>query len=305
MSPLRPLPLLVVLLFVAVPISGCLSDAPAPRSPAPVLDEDPVPVLDYVPEAPDLSLRLVQESTILPGDGVTIHGRTVRPAGEGPYPVIIQFTPYTAPGRNADLNNIIEPNVHDTTGAPLDLDGSYVKQFVRRGYAFVFADVRGTGDSSGCLDLRGSKDIADQYHLIEHYATQSWSNGKVGFIGASYPGSTSHMAALAGNPHLAAVVPVVASTSFYHYHHNDGVPYNGNHALGGTNSAYTAFATAPTVNPQEPNYIARHIEEAECPHFENMVEHGGMDQTGAYYDWWQDRNLRTLVDRVEVPVLMA
>lgn len=287
--------------------AGCVQDesfstkklvgsAPAGLSGAP-------PSLDYKPAPPDVNLRLLEAEYLLPGDGVEIHGRVVRPQGEGPFPVIVQFTPYTAPGRNILAGGLAEPYVANSPlGPPND---SFVSQFVRRGYAFVYADVRGTGDSSGCLDLRGKKDVADAGKLTEFFGTQPWSSGKVGFIGASYPGSEAHMAGIANSPYLAAVVPVVASTSFYHYHHNDGVPYNGNHALGGTNAGYTQNAVAPTLNPHLPNYLPRYVDETQCPYKENVVDHGGLDQSGAYYAWWQERNLRPRAGEVKVPVLMA
>lgn len=290
---MRRTPLAVLALLV---LAGCVT--PASDVESAVAIGDTAPSLAYKPVEPDMAMELVEEAFLLAGEGVDIYARVVRPAGEGPFPVIAQFTPYTAPGQNPLLDGLAEPVLANNAG-------NFDTQFVRRGYAFAYADVRGTGDSSGCLDLRGPKDVADIWHLTEWLGTQPWSNGKVGFIGASYPGSEAHIAAVAGNPHVAAVVPVVASTSFYHYHHNDGVPYAGNHALGGTNAGYTQNAVMATVNPQHPNYASRYAEEAQCPYFDNIFTHGGLDQTGAYYDWWQERNLRPLVDNVTVPVLMA
>lgn len=291
--------LLLIILAVSMPLAGCMT--PAAEKVDAQATADAPPALDYVPAEPDEALELVETSILLPGDGVDIHARIVRPAGEGPFPVVAQFTPYTAPGSNPMVNALLEPAV-DAIGLG---ESRFVSEFVRRGYAFAYADVRGTGDSSGCLDLRGKADIADLWHLTEWLGTQDWSSGKVGFIGASYPGSEAHMAGLAGNEHLAAIVPVVASTSFYHYHHNDGVPYFGQHSLGGTNAGYTQYALRPTVNPQHENYASRYAEEAQCPYVENAFEHGGMDQTGAYHEWWQERNLRPIAATTQVPVLMA
>lgn len=279
--------------------AGCLSDSNDALGPEAV---DRPPSLDYVVRAPDAALELVEEQSLINGAGVSIYVRVVRPATTEPVPVVAQFTPYTAPGANAQLNALAEPIV-DCIAGLAGCESTFDHEFVRRGYAFAYADVRGTGDSTGCLDLRGQADIADAGALTEWLGTQPWSNGKVGFIGASYPGSEAHMAGLADNEHLAAIIPVVASTSFYHYHHNDGVPYNGNHALGGTNTGYTAEGVTPTLNPQYS--YAKLAGQAACPHVENAVTHGGLDQTGSYYNWWQERNLRGLVSQVKVPVLMA
>lgn len=320
---MRVVLLLAVSLFLIAPLAGCLGDGPDIETDATL---DGVPDLSYVVPDPDLDMVLEEFDQFLPGEGVEIHIRVVKPVGDGPFPVIAQFTPYTAPGTNTVLNGLAEPACPtlDEAAMPIGVpgvatvnpgataagtagcyDGRFDYEFVRRGYAFAYGDVRGTGDSTGCLDLRGSKDIADLFHLTEWLGTQEWSNGNVGFIGASYPGSEAHMAALAGNPHLKAVIPIVASTSFYHYHHNGGVPYSGQHNIGGTNTGYTQNAVMPTVNPQATNFGPRYAEEATCNYHENALMHGGLDQTGAYYDWWQERNLRDRANTVNVPVLMG
>jgi X-Pro dipeptidyl-peptidase len=304
-----PRPLLVGLLLAAT-FAGCLGNDPEPAPTTSAVGE--VPFLGYAVPEPDMGLDLLEHEALIDAGDVDIHVRIKRPDTGEKVPVVVQFTPYTAgpgnPGTNPTLNGLIEPAGQCVNGQG-DCEGSFDLQFVRRGYAFAYGDVRGTGDSSGCLSLRGPEDIADAAKLIEWLGTQDWSNGKVGFIGASYPGSEAHIAAIAEagaqTGHLGAVIPVVASTSFYHYHHNDGVPYNGNHALGGTNTGYTGNAVAPTINPQNPNFVPKYIEELTCPTAENVVDHGGMDQSGAYYDWWQERNLRAYGKDVTVPVLMA
>jgi putative CocE/NonD family hydrolase len=256
-------------------------------------------------------MGILEEEALIDAGDVDIHVRIKRPEADGQVPVIVQFTPYTAGpgsvGQNPVVNGLAEPAGCAVVAG--DCESNFDVQFVRRGYAFAYGDVRGTGDSSGCLSLRGPEDIADAAKVIEWLGTQEWSNGKVGFIGASYPGSEAHIAAIAEagakTGHLGAVIPVAASTSFYHYHHNDGVPYNGNHALGGTNTGYTGNAVAPTINPQNPNFFPKYIEELTCPTKENVVDHGGMDQSGAYYQWWQDRNLRGFAKDITVPVLIS
>jgi putative CocE/NonD family hydrolase len=304
-----PRPLLVGLLLAAS-LAGCLGDDPdAPV--APPGGASAAPFLGYKVPEPDMEVELLEEEALIDAGDVDIHVRIKRPETSEKVPVIVQFTPYTAGpgsvGQNPVVNAVAEPAGCAVIAG--DCESNFDLQFVRRGYAFAYGDVRGTGDSSGCLSLRGPDDIADAAKVIAWLGTQDWSNGKVGFIGASYPGSEAHIAAIAEagakTGHLGAVIPVVASTSFYHYHHNDGVPYNGNHALGGTNAGYTGNAVAPTINPQNPNFAQKYVEELTCPTKENVVDHGGMDQSGAYYEWWQERNLRAYGKDVTVPVLMA
>ena len=306
------LPLLLAGLLSFGVMAGCLDGGRGPTPDPDGLADGP-PFLGYAVPDPDLSLTLFEEEALLDGaDGVQIHVRIKRPEGMTDIPAIVQFTPYTAGagtvGTNPTFNALAEPLGQCVNGQGV-CEGNFDVQFARRGYAFVYGDVRGTGDSSGCLDLRGQGDVRDAAQVIEWLGTRTWSNGLVGFIGASYPGSEAHIAAIAeagaATGHLGAVIPVVASTSFYHYHHNDGVPYNGNHALGGTNTGYTQNAIAPTINPQNPNFATKYVEELTCPTPDNVVQHGGLDQSGAYYDWWRERNLRAQGKNVTVPVLMA
>lgn len=55
-----------------------------------------------------------------------------------------------------------------------------------RGYAYVFADLRGTGASFGTVTAElGSAMIADVGSLGDWIAARPWSNGRVGVTGVS------------------------------------------------------------------------------------------------------------------------
>jgi hypothetical protein len=79
---------------------------------------------------------------------------------------------------------------------------------VRRGYAVVSTDVRGTGASFGTWRYPWSQtEIADLGHVIAWIASQPWSNAKVATIGTSYTANTAQVAAAANPAALKAVVP--------------------------------------------------------------------------------------------------
>ena len=79
----------------------------------------------------------------------------------------------------------------------------------RRGYAYVFADLRGTGASFGTLPAElGSKIIADVGSLADWIAAQPWSNGRVGVTGVSYSGDTAMLSLALRNPHITAAAPI-------------------------------------------------------------------------------------------------
>jgi uncharacterized protein len=81
--------------------------------------------------------------------------------------------------------------------------------WMKRGYAYVFADLRGTGASFGTLTAElGSALIADSGSLSDWIAAQPWSNGRVGVTGVSYSGDTSILSLALRNHHITAAAPI-------------------------------------------------------------------------------------------------
>jgi predicted acyl esterase len=111
------------------------------------------------------------------------------PEGQGPWPCVLARTPYNKDGNRGQG-----------------------KDFAARGYAFVAQDVRGKFKSKGSYDPFRN-DHLDGYDAVEWIATQPWSNGKVGMIGGSALGITSHLAATQAPPHLLCAYVVVAESS--------------------------------------------------------------------------------------------
>lgn len=83
-------------------------------------------------------------------------------------------------------------------------------RFVKRGYALVIQDVRGREDSDGDW-VPYIYDMNDSDDTINWIIAQPWSDGNVGTIGGSYLGYVQWAAAASGNPHLKAVVSLVAA----------------------------------------------------------------------------------------------
>ncbi len=90
-------------------------------------------------------------------------------------------------------------------GQPIGPNETY---WIRHGYAFVFADVRGTGASFGQWYYPWSpQEVKDLGGLVDWIAGQSWSDGQVGSIGTSYTGNTAQLVAATNRPAVKAVVP--------------------------------------------------------------------------------------------------
>ncbi len=78
-----------------------------------------------------------------------------------------------------------------------------------RGYAYVFADLRGTGASFGTLKAElGRQLVADVGSLADWIAAQPWSNGRVGVTGVSYSADMAIGSLALRNPHITAAAPL-------------------------------------------------------------------------------------------------
>ena len=140
----------------------------------------------------------VRVETNLPAtmrDGVVLYADVYRPDGPGPFPVILQRTPY-------DKESPLSGQMLDPMKA------------AKNGFALIIQDTRGRFTSEGefyCF----SDDVNDGYDTVEWAATLPWSNGKVGMVGASYVGATQWLAATTRPPHLVTLVPNVTASNYH------------------------------------------------------------------------------------------
>lgn len=151
---------------------------------------------------PTNEIRVENRVAVPMRDGVVLFADVYRPVGDGKYPVIVSRTPYSTERIPSSYRDAV--------------------YFARRGYVYVYQDVRGRHESEGRWEPFRD-DIEDGYDTIEWAAAQPWSNGKVGMSGGSYLGQVQWRAAQARPPHLTTIFPRVASTSIYH----DWVTVNG------------------------------------------------------------------------------
>jgi uncharacterized protein len=120
-------------------------------------------------------------------DGVNLAADVYVPTqGNGPFPVIVERTPYNKNDCKYD-------------------DARY---YAARGYVVVIEDERGRYQSEGDYYWwrdHGWGEHRDGYDTIEWAATQSWSNGKVGTMGLSMGCHNQYMTAPTRPPHLEAM----------------------------------------------------------------------------------------------------
>ncbi|MDR3738767.1 MAG: CocE/NonD family hydrolase [Terracidiphilus sp.] len=140
---------------------------------------------------PQPAMMIERGATMKTRDNVVLRADVYRPAGEGPFPVLLQRTPY-------DKNNAAD----------------FALLAVARGYMVVVQDVRGRYTSDGEW-YTFKHEIDDGYDTVEWAAALPHSNGKVGMFGGSYVGATQMLAAISHPPHLAGICPVVTASNYH------------------------------------------------------------------------------------------
>jgi uncharacterized protein len=120
-------------------------------------------------------------------DGTILRADVYRPVGPGPFPVLVQRTPYDKREPLASL--------------PLDTLRS-----VSRGYIVVQQDTRGRFASDGEWSP-WTHEQSDGHDTVRWAAKLSGSSGAVGMFGVSYTGNTTWTAAVDGPPELRAIAP--------------------------------------------------------------------------------------------------
>jgi putative CocE/NonD family hydrolase len=152
-------------------------------------------------------------------DGTTLYADVYRPAGEGPFPVILMRLPY------------------DKTSAE-NITYADPSWYARQGYLVVIQDVRGRDASEGEF-IPFLHEAEDGYDTIEWAARLPGANGRVGMYGFSYAGATQLLPATLRPPSLVTVCPAMTASQYY-----DGWTYNqGALALAFTMSWATQLAS--------------------------------------------------------------
>jgi X-Pro dipeptidyl-peptidase len=202
-------------------------------------------------------------------------------------PAIFTLSPYSILGRNGDASH-----------------------YVPRGYARVWADVVGTGNSGGCYDYGGRREQETGYDLVEWIASQPWSTGKVAMIGGSYNGTTATATAVMKPPHLTTIVPEAAISRWYEYAYSGGIRYflnNENPADEGVDTPLGfdfGFAAPPPLDVGGPDWADRVASTIRpCDELEHTQR--GYDDTPDYDDFWLERDYIVGAPKIRIPVLVA
>ncbi len=241
----------VLAALLATPVLAMPAVA-APEPPAPLfVDGQAQPVFDPA--------DVVRESLWVTApvdsdhDGVDdlVHVEIVRPRATEQgmkVPVVYQASPYYAGGNPIENHNVdVELHVPDGKPGPklarpglagpnaAPITWSYEKYFTARGFAVVYGESLGSGQSTGCPTTGGQNETIGARSVIDWLngrapardaagarVTAGWTTGKVGMMGVSYNGTLPNAVATTGVRGLETIVPIAAISSWYDYYRADG-----------------------------------------------------------------------------------
>jgi hypothetical protein len=149
-----------------------------------------------------MAQKLRLSSRWLPmSDGIRVAVDVLLPPSDdqAPFPTVVTATRYW---RSFALRSPERPD-----RAPIGPRAAIGDELVRRGFAVVVIDARGTGASEGTWPCPWSpRERRDTIEVVDWIVAQPWSNGLVGATGISYEGTTAMMLAASGHPAVKAVV---------------------------------------------------------------------------------------------------
>lgn len=129
-------------------------------------------------------------------DGVHLATDVYLPMGTGPFPALVNRTPYGKGGgaNQASINS--------------------ASRWAELGYAVVMQDCRGSGHSEGEYHYY-SDDDTDGHDTVEWIAEQPWCDGKVGCFGTSYAANSGYLLAPMQPQGLTAMALMLGTSNNY------------------------------------------------------------------------------------------
>jgi putative CocE/NonD family hydrolase len=301
---MRSLSRLAVAATAALTLVGTLAGTTtASAAPATTSTTAAAPAVGWTPRPEQYPGTVTQKDLAIPmSDGVKLRGDLTLPADSsgsaapGRFPVVVTITAY---------NKTVIANGFGST-----LAGADPAYLVKRGYAQLTVDARGTGSSEGAWCAFCAREDQDAAEVMGWAHTQPWSNGDSAMTGASYMG-ISQIFAAAGKPAgLKAIFPQVPGADVYR-----DVVASGGQLDVGFMPLWLGLVTAtglipPAVAATDPQSafgaLATHLLDAATFTAPLLAEAaGGADP--ATYDgpFYAERSPINVIDKVDVPTFLV
>jgi len=201
--------------------------------------------------------------------------------GHDEWPTVLISSPYNTGTRSAG-------------GQPYE---STIEDFVQRGYAVAVTDVRGFGQSDGCVEVWGENERKDQAAIVDWITDQGFSDGHVGMMGVSYVGTTPTEAAVEAPEGLDAVIPVASVINAYEDWHYGGVP---NVEAPASPAAYHLTGSQSTIRLDAPLDTVRDHGNGACD--PTLIPRANGPQA-TYNEFYEERDFKQRVNQIDAAVL--
>lgn len=255
-------------------------------------------------------------------DGIHLAADVYRGPADTPRPVLLAMSPYGKALQSQSLK--LPPQRRPSPLWDGCLEAGDIAHIVRRDYAHVIADLRGSGDSEG--EMVGNYNAGgvplgqDAYDLIEWIAQQPWCDGNIGMVGVSYFASMQVFAAAERPPHLKAIFVSGGHYDFYETTYHGGImwfmPRAAREGRGGDSGIAVGHITSRMAAQHSPDEVAERVATRLA---DPDIERWPVLQHVLHYpknrelwydivlnevdgDWYEERNPVNLARNIDIPV---
>lgn len=141
-------------------------------------------------------VRVLSDVMVAMRDGARLAADIYLPEGSGPFPVLLERTPYDKRGTNHGDFTATRPEPRSKP--------EIARWFADAGYVFVLQDCRGRFASEGVF-TKYLSEAADGADTLAWLLDQSWCDGRIGTLGLSYGAHVQNALACLDPPGLAAM----------------------------------------------------------------------------------------------------
>lgn len=239
---------------------------------------------------PEYDTCEIRECEIVMPDGIRLAATISSPDFSAKWPVIVMRYPYI-------FYDWIKEYYHEL--------------FAEHGYAFVFVQVRGSVHSEG--KFQAMQEDKDGYAVIDWVAEQSWCDGNIATIGASYCGETQWSIADYHHPMLKTMFISVFGAESYDVFYHRGLfrsevwtewsiqmfeenKYSQKFAMDAENQRLKAFAVNPQIE------FGEQLKGKACEWYKDWVSNWRGDE-----DYWKKgfwNKMEKMPEQVQIPLFL-